>query len=83
MAQEVFQRRVIGIGQLVDPFVEPDVPQAVILDFWPDYETVSIHPMTCRRSAYWQRLESLGVDASSAVALVALLARASRHLLCC
>jgi hypothetical protein len=46
---------------------------------------VLIDPVTRRRSvnAYWRRLESLGADASSTVALATLLARASRHLLRC
>ena len=33
MAHEVFQSCVIGIRQVVDSFVEPDVPQTIILDF--------------------------------------------------
>jgi hypothetical protein len=32
MAHEIFQGCVIGIRQVVDPFVKPDVPQPIIID---------------------------------------------------
>jgi hypothetical protein len=79
MAHEKFQGRVIGVWQVIDSFVKPDVPQTIILNFCSTTRPVTPTRRHVRKeregqtkNAYWLRLKTLGEVASSEAVPVAL-----------
>jgi hypothetical protein len=81
MAHEIFQGCVVGVRQVIDSFVKPDVPQTIILDLCSTRPVTQI-VVTRRReggggggggkSTPQLPLKSLGAVASLEAALVAL-----------